>query len=279
MFTCKRFFEDAMATSRTVPALLALRGRPQPLEARVEPAENAVTIDGRRVDASELDWDTPTIGCIYGAALNFRGLRSLLEPAFHRPPHDAPPRAPVLYIKPRNTWLPHRRPVPLPAEVDAVEIGATLGVVIGRDATRMSRARAAEVIAGYTIVNDVTLPGAGLFRPPMRAKCRDGFCPVGPWVVPRDALPAPEALGIRAFVNGELRMQNTTANLHRDVASLIAEVTEFMTLRAGDLLAVGVPENAPLARAGDEMAVEIDGIGRLANRLVPEDVLLAETRR
>jgi 5-oxopent-3-ene-1,2,5-tricarboxylate decarboxylase/2-hydroxyhepta-2,4-diene-1,7-dioate isomerase len=63
------------------------------------------------------------------------------------------------------------------------------------------------------------------------------------------------------------------------VASLIAEVTEFMTLRAGDLLAVGVPENPPLARAGDEMAVEIDGIGRLVNRLVPEDGLVAETRR
>jgi len=74
-------------------------------------------------------------------------------------------------------------------------------------------------------------------------------------------------------------MQNTTAHLHRDVASLIAEVTEFMTLRAGDLLAVGVPENPPLARAGDEMAVEIDGIGRLVNRLVPEDGLVAETRR
>ncbi len=73
MLTCKRFFEDAMATSRTVSALLALRGRPQPLEARVEPAENAVIIDGRRVDASELDWDTPAIGCLYGVALNFRG--------------------------------------------------------------------------------------------------------------------------------------------------------------------------------------------------------------
>jgi 5-oxopent-3-ene-1,2,5-tricarboxylate decarboxylase/2-hydroxyhepta-2,4-diene-1,7-dioate isomerase len=220
MLTCKRFFEDAMATSRTVSALLALRDRPQPFEARIDPAENAVIIDGRRVDASELDWDIPAIGCVYGAALNFRGVRELLEPAFHGPPHNAAPRAPVLYIKPRNTWLPHRCPVPLPADVEAVEIGATLGVIIGRDATRMSRERAAEVIAGYTIVNDVTLPGAGLFRPPLRAKCRDGFCPVGPWVIARDALPAPEALGIRAFVNGELRMQNTTAHLHRDIDPL-----------------------------------------------------------
>jgi 5-oxopent-3-ene-1,2,5-tricarboxylate decarboxylase/2-hydroxyhepta-2,4-diene-1,7-dioate isomerase len=263
--------------SRVVPALLALRGRPQPLEARVEPAENAVTFDGRRVADSELDWDLPSIGCVYGTALNFRGLRELLEPEFHRPPHDRPPRAPVLYIKPRNTWLAHRRPVPLPAGVEAVEIGATLGVLIARDATRVPRRSAAEVIAGYTIVNDVTIPGAGLFRPPLRFKCRDAFCPVGPWIVPRDAVPSPDALAIRAWVNGELRMQNTTANLHRDIAGLIADVTEFMTLRAGDLLAVGVPEHPPLARAGDEMAVEIEGIGRLTNALLPEEALLAET--
>ena len=132
-----------MATSRTVSALLALRGRPQPLEARVEPAENAVIIDGRRVDASELDWDTPAIGCLYGVALNFRGLLEALEPEFHRPPHDRPPLAPVLYIKPRNTWLAHRRSVPVPTGVDAVEIGATLAVVIGRDARRVARHQAA----------------------------------------------------------------------------------------------------------------------------------------
>jgi 5-oxopent-3-ene-1,2,5-tricarboxylate decarboxylase / 2-hydroxyhepta-2,4-diene-1,7-dioate isomerase len=276
MLTCKRFFEDAMATSRTVSALLALRGRPQPLEARVEPAENAVIINGRRVDASELDWDTPAIGCLYGVALNFRGLLEALEPEFHRPPHDRPPLAPVLYIKPRNTWLAHRRSVPVPTGVDAVEIGATLAVVIGRDARRVARHRAAEVIAGYTIVNDISLPNAGLFRPPLRAKCRDGFCPVGPWIVPRDAVAAPDALVIRAWVNRELRMENTTANLQRDIATLIADVTEFMTLRAGDLLAVGVPEHPPLARAGDEVTVELEGLGRLESTLVPEEILSGE---
>ncbi len=70
-------------------------------------------------------------------------------------------------------------------------------------------------------------------------------------------------------------MQNTTANLHRDIAGLIADITEFMTLRAGDLLAVGVPEHPPLARAGDLMTVEIEGLGRLENALVLEDALAA----
>lgn len=263
-------------TSRSIPALLALRDRTRPLEARVDPVDNAVTIDGRRVDASALAWEVPVTGCVYGAALNFRGLRSQLEPDFHRPPHDRPPVAPVLYIKPRNTWLAHRRPVPLPVGVETVEIGATLGVVIARDATRVPRAKAAEVIAGYTIVNDVTIPGSGLFRPPLRSKCRDGFCPVGPWIVPRGSVATPDALEIRASVNGEVRMRNTTANLHRDIAALIADVTDFMTLRAGDLLAVGVPEHAPLARAGDDVTVEVEGLGRLENTLVPEEILLGE---
>jgi 5-oxopent-3-ene-1,2,5-tricarboxylate decarboxylase/2-hydroxyhepta-2,4-diene-1,7-dioate isomerase len=265
-----------MSSSTTIPALLALRGHAQPRAARVDPADNAVWLDDRRVDASALAWDAPAIGCIYGTALNFRGLRASLEPVFLLPPHGAPPRAPVLYIKPRNTLLAHGLPVPLPAGVDAVEVGATLGVVIGRDATRVPLDRAADVVGGYTIVNDVTIPHSSLFRPPLRFKCRDGFCPIGPWVVARDALPSPDALGIRVYVNGELKSRENTANLHRSVAQLIFDVTEFMTLRAGDVLLVGVPENPPLARAGDEMAVEIDGIGRLENRLVPEEGLLLD---
>ena len=265
-----------MSSSTTVPALLALRGHAQPLEARVDAANNAVWLDDHRLDASALAWDVPAIGCVYGAALNFRGLRDSLEAAFHLPPHGAPPRAPVLYIKPRNTLLAHGLPVPLPAGVETVEVGATLGVVIGRAATRLPLDHAAEVIGGYTIVNDVTIPHSSLFRPPLRFKCRDGFCPIGPWVVPGDALPSPDALAIRAYVNGELKMRNSTANLHRSVAQLISDVTAFMTLRAGDVLLVGVPENPPLARAGDVMAVEIDGIGRLENRLVLEEGLLPE---
>jgi len=99
---------------------------------------------------------------------------------------------------------------------------------------------------------------------------------VGPWIVPRDAVPAPDALVIRAWVNRELRMENTTANLQRDIATLIADVTEFMTLHAGDLLAVGVPEHPPLALAGDEVTVEVEGLGRLESTLVPEEILSGE---
>jgi 5-oxopent-3-ene-1,2,5-tricarboxylate decarboxylase/2-hydroxyhepta-2,4-diene-1,7-dioate isomerase len=83
-------------------------------------------------------------------------------------------------------------------------------------------------------------------------------------------VPNPDALAVRVFVDGALRQENTTANLIRSTARLLADVTEFMTLSAGDVLLTGVPENAPLARAGQRVAIEIEGVGRLENPLVAE---------
>ena len=260
-----------MQAATTVPALFALRGRPQPCRGLVEPRTGSVILDGGRHAVADLQWDVPQLGCVYGTALNFRSVRSRLEAAFNQPPHNAPPRAPVLYIKPRNTWLAHGLPVRLPGDVAEVEVGATLGILIGRDACEVPAASALDHVAGYTVVNDLTAPHTSLFRPPLRWNARDGFCPLGPWIVPRSALPAIAGLEIRAYVNGELRMRASTADLHREVPQLIADVSEFMTLRAGDLLTIGVPAEPPRASAGDRVAVEVDGVGRLENDLVAED--------
>jgi 5-oxopent-3-ene-1,2,5-tricarboxylate decarboxylase/2-hydroxyhepta-2,4-diene-1,7-dioate isomerase len=259
-----------MNQPRHVPALLAICGRPKPLEGFVDPLALEVTIDGITTAASGIDWDVPAIGTVYGTALNYRRQLADLDTTFHQPPHGTPPRAPVLFLKPRNTWLAAGRPVPLPTDVEAVEVGATLGIVLGRDARRVTQDAALEVIAGYTIVNDVTVPHASFFRPPLRYKCRDGFCPIGPWIAPRGAVPDVSALVLRAYVNGELRLEHSLADLHRGLTQLVEDVTKFMTLRAGDVLTVGVPPGAPLARAGDVMSVEIEGIGRLENPLVAE---------
>ena len=259
-----------MHASTTVPALLALRGRPRPYPARIEPAANAVVVDGRRYAAADLDWDPPDVRCVYGSALNFTSQRRALDAVFHQPPHNAPPAAPVLYIKPRNTWLGHRAAVTVPAGSEEVEVGATLGIVFGRDARRLRRESAFDTVAGYTIVNDLSIPQTSMFRPPLRFNARDGFCPLGPWVVPRRSVAAVDHLQLRALVNGEVRQSLSTADLHRDVAQLIVDVSEFMTLRAGDLLTIGVAAGPPRARAGDRVAVEIDGLGRLENTLVAE---------
>lgn len=256
-------------------ALIRLRGAPQPIGATVDVAARSLRLGGGPVAVDALDWEPAATGAVYGTLLNYRGALAALGDAVHQPPYKAPPRAPILYLKPANTLIGHGVPIPVPEDAPELEIGAALGVVIGRTACRVSEAQALEHVAGYTIVDDVSVPHGNYYRPSIRFKCRDGFCPVGPWVLDRDDVPNPDALGVRVFVDGELRQRNSTANLIRPIARLIAEVTDFMTLRPGDLLMVGVPEGAPRARAGQRVAIEIDRVGRLENPLVAQRELPA----
>jgi 5-oxopent-3-ene-1,2,5-tricarboxylate decarboxylase / 2-hydroxyhepta-2,4-diene-1,7-dioate isomerase len=206
---------------------------------------------------------------VVGALLNFRGAWTAMEPAMHKEPHFKPPKHVVLYLKPANTWRANGDAIVLPAGVDEVEVGATLGVVMGASAARVSEREALHYVAGYVAVNDVTVPHSAVLRPPVRQKCRDSFCPIGT-LADAASVADPDALEIRAYVNGELKATNTTRNLIRPVARLIAEVTEFMSLEPGDVLLVGVPENVPRARAGDRVAVEIEGVGRVENAVRAE---------
>jgi 5-oxopent-3-ene-1,2,5-tricarboxylate decarboxylase/2-hydroxyhepta-2,4-diene-1,7-dioate isomerase len=212
---------------------------------------------------------------VVGALLEFQGAWQAMEPVMAQPPHHRPPVHPVLYIKPANTWARHGDPVLLPPDVAEVEIGATLGISFARAASRVNAAQALSHVSGYCVVNDVTVPHQSLLRPPMRQKCRDGFCPIGPWVSAGE-LRDPGTLEIRSYINGELRQRSHTAQLRRNVAQLIADVSEFMTLAPGDLLLIGVAEQPARARAGDTMAVEIDGIGRLENPLQAETAAVQE---
>ena len=259
-------------------ALVRLDGMPQAADLAVDPVANTVAIGGRSVHANALAWEVPIAGTVYGTLLNFKGALAALGDAVDKPPYKTPPKAPILYIKPANTWIGHGAPIPVPDDAPELEVGASLGVVIGRTACRVAPERALEYVAGCTIVNDVSVPHESYYRPSIRFKCRDGFCPIGPWVTAVSRIANPDALALRVFVDGELRQQNTTANLIRPVARLLAEVTDFMTLSPGDILMVGVPENAPRARAGQRVAIEIDSLGRLENPLVAERDLAAGKR-
>jgi 5-oxopent-3-ene-1,2,5-tricarboxylate decarboxylase/2-hydroxyhepta-2,4-diene-1,7-dioate isomerase len=207
-------------------------------------------------------------GTVYGTLLNHRTALAALGEAVNQPPYKGAPKAPVLYVKPRNTLASSNDPVVIPADVPELEIGACLGLVIGRAACRLSEANAFEHLAGYLIVNDVSVPHLPYYRPSIRFKARDGFCPLGPRVVARAAIANPDALTIRVYVDRELRQTAHTADLVRPVAKLLADVTEFMTLGPGDVLAVGAAAPAPRVHAGQEVAIEIDGLGRLDNRFV-----------
>jgi 5-oxopent-3-ene-1,2,5-tricarboxylate decarboxylase / 2-hydroxyhepta-2,4-diene-1,7-dioate isomerase len=193
-----------------------------------------------------------------------------LSPPRHGVRHPAqPPRRPVLTIKPRNTWAQPGAAVVVPADAPELEMGATLGLVIGRTACRVNAADALSCVAGYVVMNDISVPHAAVYRPSMRFKCRDGFCPMGP-VVPASAGINPDALAISVAIDGTVVHRSSTAGLIRPVAQLLADVTEFMTLHPGDVLAVGVAAGAPRARAGQTVTIAIEGVGELEHTLVAE---------
>ena len=209
-------------------------------------------------------------GTLFGVALNFQGLLQSRLEEFQQPPYQKPPVKPVLFIKTPNTRNGDGQAVVFPAGVERLQPGPALGVVLARDASRVGVGQALEHIAGYTVINEFSLPEDSYYRPAVKAKCRDGFCGIGAQLVPSEEVPDPQLLPIRLYVNGELRQENTTANMVRSVAELISELSEFMTLEAGDVLITGVPEGRVELHAGDRVRVEIPGVGSLTNTVVAE---------
>lgn len=209
-------------------------------------------------------------GVVYGTLMNDPAALAALGDAAHQAPYKAPPRAPVLYLKPRNTLADSGAAVALPPGAPVLEIGASLGIVIGRTACRVAAGEAAEFIAGYTLVVDASVAHDTFYRPSVRFKALDHSCVIGPRMLPRAEVADPDALTVRVFVDGALAQQASTADMRRPVAELLAAVTEFMTLRPGDLLLLGVKHGAPRVGPGAAVSAEIDGIGRVELRVVRE---------
>jgi len=206
-------------------------------------------------------------GTVYGTLLNHRSALAALGATVNLPPYKAPPKAPVLYIKPRNTLAVDGDAVMVPAGVTELEVGASLGVVISRTACHVAAEHALDHVAGYVIVNDISVPHPDYYRPSVRYKARDGFCPLSS-VVARDAIKNPDALTIRIYIDDVLVQTVSTADLVRPIAQLLVDVTDFMTLMPGDVLAVGVAAPAPRVRAGQRVTIKIDGVGALHNHFV-----------
>lgn len=209
-------------------------------------------------------------GVVYGTLLNHRPALQALGEQVHQAPYKAPPQAPVLYVKPRNTLARAGAAVPVPADAPELEVGAALGIVIGRSACRLTLDNALDHVAGYTIVNDVSVPHDSFYRPSVRFKARDGSCPIGPTVVPCAAVAHPDALRVQVTVDGVLQQDSTTGDRLRNVAQLLVDVTDFMTLQPGDVLMLGAAAGAPRVKAGQTVAIEIEGVGRLVNHFVAE---------
>jgi len=207
-------------------------------------------------------------GTVYGVLLNHAPALATLGSAVHEPPYKAPPKAPVLYVKPRNTLAGPGAFTHVPAGCAALQIGANVGVVIGRAACRVAERDALQCVAGYVIVDDLSVPHDSYYRPSVRFKALDGSCVIGPQVVPRERVPHVDALAVRVYVDGQLAQTTDTRERVRPLARLLADVTDFMTLAAGDIVLLGTSAGAPTACAGQHIAIEIDGLGRLEHVLV-----------
>jgi 2-keto-4-pentenoate hydratase/2-oxohepta-3-ene-1,7-dioic acid hydratase in catechol pathway len=179
------------------------------------------------------------------------------------------PAEPLMFLKPPSAVIGDGEPIRRPAGFARVDHEAELGVVIGTRAHRVPKDRALEVVAGYTCVNDVSVRELqqrdGQWT---RAKGFDSFCPIGPRVV---AGLDPSNLRIMARVNGELRQDSTTADLIFDVPTLIAFVSEYMTLEPGDVISTGTPAGVGNMAVGDVVEIEIEGIGVLRNPVVARE--------
>ena len=208
-------------------------------------------------------------GTLFGVALNYTGLLQSRLAEFNQPPYQQPPQKPVLFIKTPNTRTTDGQAVTAPAG-ERLQPGPALGVVIGKTASRVAEQDALAHVAGYLIVNEFSLPEDSYYRPAVKAKCRDGFCALSSEVIPTRDVPHAHNLILKLLVNGEVRQENTTANFVRSIPRLIAELSEFMTLHAGDVLITGTPEGRVDVVPGDEVIVEISGLGRLTNPIVAE---------
>ena len=186
------------------------------------------------------------------------------------------PEAPLLFAKWQNTLIGPGEAIVIPPVVTKCDYEAELGVVIGAQVRDVSAENALEAVAGYICVNDVSARDLQFADGQWtRGKSPDTFCPVGPALVSRDDIPDPQTLPIRAILNGETVQESTTANMIFGVADVIAYVTRTITLEPGDLIATGTPagvgafRDPPLfMKPGDEITIEIDGIGSLTNPVV-----------
>lgn len=194
------------------------------------------------------------------------------------------PQRPLLFIKAPGAVQHPGAPIELPTALAShqVDYEGELAVVIGRSCKNVSREEALSCVLGYTCANDVSARdwqkrpelGGGQW---CRGKSFDSFCPLGPVLATPEAIPDPNALGLRTWLNGSLVQDARTDDMIFDVASLIAFLSGSTTLEAGTVILTGTPSGVGMAAdpprwlaPGDQVAIEIEGIGRLENPVVAE---------
>lgn len=207
-------------------------------------------------------------GNIFGITLNYKCLYEKLQAQFNEKPYVNEPKKPVLFIKTPNTRNSSGNPV-VKKKGETLQAGPAIGVVIGKSTTRVSKSDAAAHIAGYVVVNELSLPEESYYRPAIKAKCQDGFCVVGTAVAASEVTDLSN-LSLKVFVNGELKQEGTTANWIRTPEQIIEEISEYMPLNEGDIILTGTPFGRVDLNAGDDIRIEIDQLGSVTNTIQEE---------
>ena len=222
-------------------------------------------VDGRLLDEHEVVWLPPIeAGTVFAVGLNYADHAQELA--------LKPQQEPLVFLKSASALAGHRACTPRPAGVKFMHYECELAVVIGRTARNVSRSQALEYVAGYTVANDYAIRDylENYYRPNLRVKNRDCSTILGPWLVDTAEVPNPMALDLCTRVNGREVQHGNTAKMIFDVGYLIAHLSAFMTLAAGDVILTGTPEGVSNVNPGDEVVTEIAGIGSLTSYIFEE---------
>jgi 5-oxopent-3-ene-1,2,5-tricarboxylate decarboxylase / 2-hydroxyhepta-2,4-diene-1,7-dioate isomerase len=181
---------------------------------------------------------------------------------------------PLAFLKSPGAVIGHRGQTRRPAGVTFMHYECELAVVIGRSAANVKRADAMAYVAGYTVANDYAIRDylENYYRPSLRVKNRDTCTVLGPWLVDSADVADPHRLALRTLVNGKVTQQGNTSDLLNDIPALIEYLSSFMTLGPGDVILTGTPEGVVNVNEGDEVVTEIEGIGRLVNTIVGDNL-------
>ena len=222
------------------------------------------------------------IGKIVAVGLNYRSLATATGLPL--------PTEPVIFLKAASAICGPADPLEIPAGATAVDWEVELAVVIGRRACRVTAADAPAHVAGYCIINDLSerhwqfgssaLPGP--LAGPLhnggqwdKGKNHDGFAPLGPWLVTADEIADPQTLDLWLAVDGERMQAGTTADLHFGIATLIADISRYLTLLPGDIIATGTPPGSGFLRQpprflrpGQTLRAGISGLGEQCQTVV-----------
>jgi 2-keto-4-pentenoate hydratase/2-oxohepta-3-ene-1,7-dioic acid hydratase in catechol pathway len=264
--------EGVVDLSRAAPELPAttvglLEAGPRALEAAA-----AAAADAESVPLSEVRLEAPILRPpkFFGVGLNYAD--HVAEAGLETPKH------PTIFNKQSTCVTGPTSPIHLPRASSVLDYEGELGFVIGRRCRHVRRDDARDVIAGYLVVNDVSVRDWQLRVPTWTmGKSFDTHGPIGPWLVTADEVPDPHALRLRTWVNDELRQESNTKQLIFDCFDVVEHLSTAFTLEPGDIVATGTPGGVGIAMKppkllveGDVVRIEIEGLGQIENRVIAE---------